>query len=128
MKARAFIIAFLMLLSYSSFAQNEKQNDVVWVKDWRLEKPFLHGFIGAITLNQFKLFPESWKQAEKNEPNAMGPGAVNILERNKKIPFGMGIFFGLAFILIICLALFQSYKYRFVIKYFKKQMAEYDAK
>tara|TARA_B110000211_G_scaffold188405_1_gene214253 strand:- start:27642 stop:27995 length:354 start_codon:yes stop_codon:yes gene_type:complete len=116
-----------MLLSQASFAQNVNQDDVIWVKDWRLEKPFVHGFIGAISLNQVSLFPEEWTQAQKNEPNGMAPGAVAILERNKTIPFVLGVITGGIFLLLISLAIYRSYKYRHVVRYFKKAMAEHDA-
>lgn len=121
------MILMFMLFSQASFAQNVKQDNVIWVKDWRLEKPFVHGFIGAITLNQFGLFPEQWTQAQENEPNGMAPGAVSILERNKTIPFALGVISGGLFLLLIGLALYRSYKYRHVISYFKKAMAEHDA-
>lgn len=124
---RALTLLILIFLTHASSAQNVSQDNTKWVKDWRLEKPFIHGFIGAISLNQFELFPEHWTPAQANEPNPLAPGSVEILEHNKTIPFTLGIVTGSAFILLIMIALYRSYKYRHVIKYFKKEMEKYNA-
>lgn len=119
---RAFIVTMILLFAQTSYAQPTVKDEVKWVKDWRLEKPFFHGFIGAVSFNQVNLFPEQWVLAHKNEPNGLAPGAVKILEKNKIIPFSLGVITGVSFVLILILALYRSYKYRYVIAHFKEQM------
>lgn len=127
MYMRLFLFLLCILFSQSTIAEVQETTTVSWVKDWRLEKPFFHGFIGAITLNQFELFPRTWKKADKNEPNAMAPGSVWVLEKNKKIPFYIGMFSGGVFVLLILLGIYRSYIYRYAIRNFKYQKDLNDA-
>jgi hypothetical protein len=120
---RAFMITLILFFSQAVCAQSTAKEEVEWVKDWRLEKPFFHGFIGAITFNQVKLFPKEWVLAESNEPNGLAPGSVEILEKNKKVPFTFGVITGATTISLILLALYRSFKYRYVIAHFKENMA-----
>ena len=68
----ALISLFLWLpVCHASDDADSKQ----WVRDWRLERPFLHGFIGVMSLNTVPLFPTEWHKAKArpSEPENQGP-------------------------------------------------------
>lgn len=120
------LIAVFLAFSTTSSAQHIELGDVKY-KDWRLERPFIHGFLGVISLNNVDLFPTTWTVAEPNEPNALALGSVQILEQHKQIPFLLGMLFGL-FSLSICLVgTYRIYKFRHVVNYFLREKEKYEA-
>jgi hypothetical protein len=117
---RLILLIVTLTLSLSTIANDEL------IKDWRLEKPFVHGFLGGITLNSVSLFPEKWSVAQHIEPNPIMPGTVKYLEQNKVVPFYFGVISGLLALGAILFYCFSAYKNRFVISHFKLAKTDHE--
>jgi hypothetical protein len=109
---RLILLFLTFTLSFSTIADDEL------IKDWRLEKPFVHGFLGGITLNSVSLYPKKWSVAQNIEPNPIMPGTVKYLEQNKVVPFYFGLISGVFTLCAILFYCFSAYKNHFVISHF----------
>ena len=67
------------------------------VSDWRLNKPFIHGFASSITMGYVDPFPEQWRVAEPHDHSSVPKATVPYIEQHKKIPFYLGFTLGVAF-------------------------------
>ena len=120
---RALIMALTILIAAPSLAESGKHpND--WVRDWRLERPFMHGYVGVLSLNQIVLFPDEWDRAYEFEHNALAPGQVKLLEANKGFPFYLGITTGLGTWGFMLLACYRMYRYRYEVSYYVNRLSE----
>lgn len=81
----------------------------MFYKDWRLDKPFAHGFIVGISLGVAESEPANWNEALELEPSGIPSGLLPYILDHKVIPFRLGVTYALFF--WVCFI--ASFVYRF---------------
>ena len=87
---------------------NASQSDIMY-KDWRLERPFLHGFVSALSLNAIPLYPEKYNKAHQLDPAPVPEGMIQYLKSHFKFANYLGVFAGGLVWLFILICIFSRY-------------------
>jgi len=120
---RIIVLVIVIFFSGASSASESPQ----FYKDWRLDKPFVHGFFVGISFGIIESQPEQWGLAGALEPSGIPSGMLPYILKHKVIPFRIGLFSALGF----WLYLFVSVAYRYLnrrlyMQYISKVLMEKD--
>ncbi|GAA5132724.1 hypothetical protein [Thalassotalea piscium] len=112
------IVTLLLMTLHVNASQTESIDDAkeasgelvayhtIYYKDWRLDRPFLHGLSVSLSLGLLESQRSNWQEAGPLEPSGVPSGMVEYIVKHSKVAFIMGITVGVIFYLYIALSIF----------------------
>ena len=111
---RYFLFFVLILVSASTIAVDTEVNtsyEKTFYKDWRLNRPYLHGLLVGFSLGVIESTPKQWKEAGPLEPSGIPSGLVDYIVKHSRMAFWLGVIS--AVLLYLYFILSCIYRYRF---------------